>query len=99
VSNTVPSKVAAARFSGCRQFFAGGEAPIVPMAPLLRELCYDHFAILQSGQTRTPVFVAQRLNHETIQDAQGGERTDKFLPDARLPRREQVELEDYKGRI
>jgi endonuclease G len=97
VSNTVPSKAAAARFSGCRQFFAGGEAPIVPTAPLLRELCYDDFAILHSGETRTPVFVAQRLNRKKIQDARGEQRTDKFFADARLPRRERAELEDYKG--
>jgi endonuclease G len=93
----VPSKAAAARFSSCRQFFAGGQAPVVPMAPLLRELCYDDFAVLHSGETRTPVFVAQRLNRQTIQDARGEQRTDRFFADARLPRGERAELEDYKG--
>jgi endonuclease G len=91
------SKFEANLFSKCRQFFAEGQAPIVPKAPMLRELCYDDFAILHSGQTRTPVFVAQRLNRETIQDARGEKRTDKFFADARLPRLERAELEDYKG--
>jgi endonuclease G len=93
----IPSKVAIARFSSCRQFFADGQVPAVPAVPLLRDLCYDDFAILHSGQTRTPVFVAQRLNRETIQDARGEQRTDKFFADARLPRKERAELEDYKG--
>jgi endonuclease G len=94
---TAATATTATRFSSCRQFFANGQAPIVPKAPLLRELCYDDFAILHSGQTRTPVFVAQRLNRETIQDAQGEQRTDRFFPDARLPRQERAELADYKG--
>jgi endonuclease G len=92
-----PTATTATRFSSCRQFFANGQALVVPKAPLLRELCYDDFAILHIGQTRTPVFVAQRLNRETIQDARGEQRTDKFFPDARLPRQERAELADYKG--
>jgi endonuclease G len=97
VPAAIPSKVVVARFSSCRQFFADGQAPFVPMAPLLRELCYDDFAVLHSGQTRTPVFVAQVLNRETVNDARGEKRTDKFFADARLPRGERAELEDYKG--
>ena len=71
-------------------------APAVPDAPLLRELCYDAFAVLHSGHTRTPVFVAQRLNRQLVQDADE-KRTDKFFADARLPRVERAELSDYKG--
>ena len=84
-------------FANCRQFFAGGVAPRVPKAALQRELCYDAFAVLHSGQKRTPVFVAQRLNRQSIQDAKGEQRTNKFFADARLPRNERAELSDYKG--
>ena len=91
-----PGALAGAQFAGCRHFFAGGVAPAVPDAPLLRELCYDAFAVLHSGHTRTPVFVAQRLNRELVQDADE-KRTDKFFADARLPRAERAELSDYKG--
>lgn len=83
-------------FEDCRQFFAEGVAPIVPKAPLLRELCYDSFAVLHSGTTKTPVFVAQRLNRASVADADE-QRTDKFFADARLPRAERAELSDYKG--
>ena len=82
-------------FKDCRQFFAAGTPPIVPKAPLLRELCYDAFAILHSGKTKTPVFVAQKLNRALVADADE-KRTDRFFADARLPSAERAELSDYK---
>jgi endonuclease G len=84
------------RFKACPQFFARGIAPAVPSAPQQRELCYEAFAILHSGETRTPVFVAERLNRQSILDADE-KRGDKFFADARLPRAERAELTDYKG--
>ena len=92
-----PAATAATRFQDCPQFFAGGVAPSVPTAPKLRELCYDAFAVLHSGNTRTPVFVAQRLSRASLEAAKGEKRTDKFFADARLPRAERAELSDYKG--
>lgn len=84
------------RFKACPQFFAKGIAPAIAPAPLQRELCYEAFAILHSGQTRTPVFVAEKLNRQAIADADE-KRQDKFFADARLPRAERAELSDYKG--
>lgn len=84
-------------FHDCPQFFAGGAAPRTPQAPKLRELCYDAFAVLHSGNTRTPVFVAERLSRASTLAARGEKRTDKFFADARLPRAERAELSDYKG--
>ena len=86
----------ATSFMDCPQFFAGGVAPAVPKGSMLRELCYDAFAILHSGVNKTPVFVAQRMNRESVADADE-KRTDKFFADARLPRAERAELADYKG--
>ncbi len=91
------SAVRATKFADCQQFFAQGKTPLVQDKPALRELCYESFAVLHSGSTRTPVFVAQRLNRSLVQDAQGENRTDKFFADARLPRAERAELSDYKG--
>ena len=84
------------RFAACPQFFAKGFAPATPSAPKQRELCYEAFAILHSGETRTPVFVAEKLNRQSILDADE-KRADKFFADARLPRAERAELSDYKG--
>ena len=83
-------------FAECRQFFAGGQSPILTPRPLQRPLCYEAFAILHSGQTKTPVFVAERLNRRSVADADE-KRTDKFFADARLRSSERAELSDYKG--
>lgn len=82
-------------FAACPQFFAGRQSPVVVPQPSHRALCYNAFAILHSGQTKTPVFVAQKLNRRLVEDA-GEKRTDRFFADARLPRSERAELEDYR---
>lgn len=82
-------------FKQCPAFFLGQEPPVVRGRPRLRELCFESFAVLHSGDTRTPVFVAQRLNKRAL----GGiprAKSDKFFADARLPRAERAELDDYK---
>lgn len=83
-------------FSACPQFFAGGKPPVVTHRPTNRALCYDAFAILHSGESKTPVFVAEKLNRASIADA-NGQRTNKFFPDARLRSSERATLKDYKG--
>jgi len=87
---------ASASFKNCRQFFAAGTPPAVQPQPQLRDLCFDAFAILHNGSTRTPMFVAQRMNKALVADADE-KRTNKFYADARLPRAERAELSDYKG--
>lgn len=91
-----PTGSHATKFTECPQFFINGKPPVVPDAPKLRELCFEAFAILHSGETRTPVFVAEKLSREAVLDADE-KRSDKFFADARLPRAERAELSDYKG--
>ena len=69
---------------------------MVKPQPSQRALCYDAFAILHSGQSKTAVYVAQKLNRAAIEDADE-KRTDKFFADARLPAAERATLEDYRG--
>jgi endonuclease G len=85
-------------FSACRQFFPG-ELPRVPQLQERqpRDLCYDAFAVLHSGRTKTPVFVVEKLTAAQLADASDEERTNKFFADARLPSAERATLEDYKG--
>lgn len=85
------------RFAECRQIFPPARMPVVPAAPALRELCFDSFAILHSGATKTPVFAAQRLNSQIVHRARSIERRDRFYAEARLPSRERSELADYRG--
>lgn len=93
------------RFAECPQFFLEGKAPKVIGAAdpgfqipnqKLSELCYEAFAVLHSGESKTPVFVAQRLNRQILAEADQ-KRSDRFFADARLRRSERAELEDYKG--
>lgn len=84
-------------FAGCPQFFPERHAPVVPAQPALRELCFSAFAILHSGQQKTPVFVAQRLNRQMLEAGQGIGRTDRFYAEARLPQAERAALADYRG--
>ena len=89
--------LAQTRFEDCPQFFPHGKPPIVPAAANLRELCFSEFAILHDGDAKTPVFVAQRLDRRTLQLARGNDRTDRFYAEARLPRADRAELDDYRG--
>jgi endonuclease G len=86
---------AAKSFSACRQFFAGGQPPVVSPRPTQRALCYDAFAILHSGESKTAVFVAEKLNRASVEDADE-KRTNKFFADARLRSAERATLDDYK---
>ena len=82
-------------FSQCPQFFPNGKVPVLEQKPKQRELCYEAFAILHSGETKTPVYVVQRLNSRMLQGA-NQKRADRFFSDARLPNQERAELDDYK---
>lgn len=83
-------------FSACPQFFVNGNPPLVIHRPTDRALCYDAFAILHSGESKTPVFVAERLNRASVAAAKL-KRTDRFFADARLRSAEKATLADYRG--
>ena len=87
---------AAEDFSACPQFFANAKPPVVAPRPTNRALCYDAFAILHSGESKTAVFVAEKLNRASVADA-NEKRTNKFFADARLRSAERANLSDYKG--
>lgn len=87
---------AAENFSNCPQFFANAKPPAVTLRTTDRALCYDAFAILHSGESKTAVFVAQKLNTALVEDADE-KRGKKFFADARLRSAERATLEDYKG--
>ncbi|WP_350355235.1 DNA/RNA non-specific endonuclease [Comamonas antarctica] len=85
-------------FAECPAFFVAGHVPApAPAAGIgrLRALCYEAFAVLHNGESKTPVYVVQRLNRAAVDDADE-KRTNKFFADARLPRSERAELDDYK---
>jgi len=83
-------------FSACTQFFPNGKPPVVAARPGNRALCYDAFAILHSGESKTPLFVAEKLSAGALSESHQ-KRSNKFFADARLPFAERATLEDYAG--
>jgi len=90
---------ATGNFGACTEYFANGQPPIVSNSKELhaRSLCFNGFAVLHSGMTKTPIFSAEVLSRSRIDAAKGLKRTNKFFADARLPSAERAMLEDYKG--
>jgi len=89
---------ASAAFEACLDQFPNRQVPVVQTQGLqARDICFDSFAVLHSGKTKTPIYVVEQLNKERLLDAKGEKRTDKYYEDARLPNGERASLSDYKG--
>ena len=95
IFSTIPAFAIASGFSDCPQFFVHSPPAITGFAKL-RELCFSEFAVLHSGETKTPIYVAQRLNAQALEDGRELKRSNRFYPEARLPSAERSELQDYK---
>lgn len=95
-----PAGLGAVGFSSCSHLFPKGIAfathQISPDWKSI-QLCSNHFAVLNSTLTKTPLFVVERLNRAILLDAKDEERTDEFYVDPRIPPGERAELNDYKG--
>lgn len=72
-------------------------ARVAPRAMKPMTLCSDHFAVLYSQTSKTPLVVVERLSADQLADASGEQRTDRFFPDPRIPRSGRAELSDYRG--
>lgn len=86
-------------FERCPQFFVHGQVPKVHRLESVRPraLCFSSFAVMYSGLTKTPLYVAERLSASQVARAREERRTNRFFADARLPSVERAELADYKG--
>jgi endonuclease G len=95
----VSSFSANAGFEECSQFFVNKTAPkLSSQSPgKQRELCYSAFAVLYSGQSKTPVYVVEKLSKTQLLDAKGEKRASRFFEDARLPNIDRSRLADYKA--
>jgi endonuclease G len=84
--------------TGCPQQFADGTAPDLTnqkLAAKTREVCYSEYALLHSGVTRTPLYSAEHLTRDQLQQAKVMVRNSKFFPDLHIPRNERAELRYY----
>ncbi len=87
-------------FEGCLDQFAGSRAPVfeyVESPETLKPLCFNSFAVMYSGKSKTPVYAAEHLTRARLVAAQGLARTDSFYEEGRVPFRWRAQLVDYKG--
>ncbi|WP_376098163.1 DNA/RNA non-specific endonuclease [Roseomonas sp. CCTCC AB2023176] len=88
---------AAAR-TACPGHFANGTAPDITRPALgreVRELCFEGFAILHSGVSRTPLAAAEHLTRARLAAARDMRREGSFHEESRLPQDERADLSDY----
>jgi endonuclease G len=92
------SPVAYANTETCPQHFAGGEAPAFindKLAARTIALCFEAFAIMHSGLSRTPLWAAELITPESIAAARRVKRKNRFHAEPRLPASDRAELRDY----
>lgn len=86
-------------FTDCSENFANQTPPIVSDESYRRayRLCFDGFAVLYSGQTKTPIYAAEVLSRSRLLAAKSQKRTNIFFADERIPLNERASLDDYRG--
>lgn len=85
----------------CTSFYAANTTPALinpKLAANTRPLCFRAFALLHSGVTRTPLYVAEHLTRASVEAARALDtRDNRFHPEDRLLNAERGELADYRG--
>ncbi len=87
-------------FSNCSQSFYGGIYPEFTNAKLsnnTQALCFDGFAVMYSGVTRTPLWSAEYLDRTRLNQAKLIDRDDSFHEESSLPQSMRAKLSDYSG--
>lgn len=82
----------------CSEHFAVGQAPVITNPKLqsrTQEVCFEAFAVLHSGVSRTPLYSAEHLTAQNLESAKTLSRKDSFHAEASLPARDRAELSDY----
>ena len=82
----------------CSEQFAAGVAPTITNVKLqtrTQEVCFQNYAVLHSGISRTPLYSAEHLTRANLEAAKTLSRRDSFHPESTLPARDRAELSDY----
>ncbi|GEP07641.1 hypothetical protein MOX02_56790 [Methylobacterium oxalidis] len=88
----------AAEFGDCPARFLDGAPPRLTNAKLSQRtlpLCFDAFAVLHSGVSRTPLYAAEHLTRASVAAARRVDREDAFHDEDRVPPDERARIEDY----
>jgi len=92
------SAASAAQTTACLEHFANKAAPEFTRPALQKKttgLCFEAFAVMHSGVSRTPLWVAEKLTRESLIRARGVQREDNFHAEETLPPQDRAELHDY----
>ncbi len=92
------SAAATAQTTACLEHFANKAAPELTRPALQKQtigLCFEAFALMHSGVSRTPLWVAEKLTRESLIRAKSVKRDDNFHAEATLPPQDRAELHDY----
>ena len=85
----------------CTDVYAANTTPALinpKFSANTRPLCFRAFALLHSGVTRTPLYVAEHLTRASVEAAWALDtRDNRFHPEEQLPQTERGELADYRG--
>jgi endonuclease G len=82
----------------CAFHFFEGTPPAVTSESLAKkteELCFEAYAVMNSGVSRTPVWSAEHLTAKRIEAAKQLKRKNAFHAEEKLPPSERAELSDY----
>ena len=91
---------ASAQTTACFIHFAGRTAPILTRPALQNKavgLCFEAFAVMHSGVSHTPLWSAEHLTRDSLQQARAVKRHDAFHPEITLPPQDRAQLADYAG--
>ncbi len=98
VSLSLVSGVSNASASDCADQLFQATPPLVEKQALLnrsQEICFQEFAVLHSGITRTPLWSAEHLTSARIRQAYSVARDDVFHEETTLPDADRSMLSDY----
>jgi endonuclease G len=84
--------------TSCPEHFAGGEAPEITNPKLSAQtaiLCFEGYAAMHSGVSRTPLWSAEHLDRHRIDEAEAMKRRNTFHAEQQIPPDQRAELRDY----
>jgi endonuclease G len=90
--------LAHAQMPGCDKHFFHKSAPEFTRKSLQASttgLCFEAFAVMHSGVSKTPLWSAEYLTRDSLRAAKEVPRTDSFHAESTLPPKHGAELADY----
>jgi endonuclease G len=87
-----------AQTTACLAHFADKAAPTFTRTALQTKtvgLCYEAFAVMHSGVSRTPLWSAEHLTRESLAQAREIKRDNAFHAEITLPPEDRAQLADY----